>query len=335
MGPHGRSRLFTSWTSQPARPLGRLTCWVSGVALITATAPAAMAEGGLSIGSSGACVNLPGASKISAVQIAPVVRRLRSAGVRKVRIPLYAERYVSGSSAPFRVDHSYLDRIKDLAHEFTSSGFEVILDAHDFRSVKQNPQANTPKLTAFWKAAALQWSGLPKTVSYEILNEPALGITGKNLYITLSPSILEIRRIDRSRELIVGGANYSHFSSLTQVGQLLGPNITPTFHFYDPLAFTHQGAKWQPRYRHSGQIHLPPSYEIAIARAVESVRSLRARTGRTPLVGEIGVIANAPANERIEYIQRATAAFASEGMTSCLWSWPVDKDDFDIRSLVS
>lgn len=259
--------------------------------------------------------------------------RMRGAGIDTVRIPLFAEPHV-GEKAPYEVDPDYLNRVKAMAATMTRSGMSVILDAHDFKSVKKEPAVYTPRLTAFWKAAAAHWRRLPATVSFEVLNEPALGVNARNLTAVLQPSIREIHKVDPNRMVIVGGAWSSHFGALKQTEPLLGPRVSPTFHFYDPMNFTHQGAAWNARYKDSRLVALPATYETSITRAVAAARSLRARTGKLPFVGEVGVISTVPDAQRLAYLRRATAAFAAAGMQSCLWSWPAKRDSFDIRPLL-
>jgi aryl-phospho-beta-D-glucosidase BglC (GH1 family) len=53
-----------------------------------------------------------------------------------------------------------------------------------------------------------------------------------------------IRDIDAEHTILASGAHYDSLGDLLTTQTIDDPNVIYTFHFYEPYAFTHQGASW-------------------------------------------------------------------------------------------
>src|SRR3546814_20509250 len=78
----------------------------------------------------------------------------------------------------------------------------------------------------------------------EISNEPPDKLTNANLLATLAPALAAIRATNPTRAVVIGGENWSGIDSLATLDLPDDPNVYPTFHYYAPFDFTHQGATW-------------------------------------------------------------------------------------------
>jgi hypothetical protein len=58
------------------------------------------------------------------------------------------------------------------------------------------------------------------------------------------PIVDAIRKIDPKRIIMIGGTQYNSVYALKDISVINDPNIVYTFHFYEPLIFTHQKAPW-------------------------------------------------------------------------------------------
>jgi endoglucanase len=78
---------------------------------------------------------------------------------------------------------------------------------------------------------------------YELMNEPhGIGIEVWNGIV--ARLFEKVRAIDRRHYIIVGGADWNSTAAMKQLPDFKDDKVIYTFHFYDPHAFTHQGAPW-------------------------------------------------------------------------------------------
>ena len=80
---------------------------------------------------------------------------------------------------------------------------------------------------------------------FELLNEVVLPDSGP--WNTLAAETVQrIRSMDQSHWIMVGGNYYNAITALKDLAILPDQKIVYTFHFYEPLPFTHQKAYWVP-----------------------------------------------------------------------------------------
>lgn len=96
-----------------------------------------------------------------------------------------------------------------------------------------------------WKIIAETCSNETSIAAYDLMNEPTLSREGKSQYIELLESVISvIREEDPNHVIIVEAAvgiegDEASFSKPTWV-EVSDQNIMYSFHFYEPIRFTHQ-----------------------------------------------------------------------------------------------
>jgi endoglucanase len=167
---------------------------------------------------------------------------IKSLGIDVIRLPINLHSMTLGDPDQ-TLDPLFLfflDQVITWAEELD---LYLILDNHTFDpSDATDPQIGDI-LNPVWLQMAQHFSGRSEKILYEILNEPH-GIS-HNLWNSIQGDVIQtIRSVDTTHTIIVGGADYNSYNSLSKLPVYDDNNLIYTFHFYDPFVLTHQGASW-------------------------------------------------------------------------------------------
>jgi len=189
---------------------------------------------------------------------------LREIGLTHVRLPFEPRWMWDERSHTLRPDETA--EYFDAADRCAKAGLAVIIDAHYLKTTWVTPTmaGDDPQTTRF-EELELFWAALaaraattdPERVFLEILNEPHdLTKETKNEAFNKSPKAHDVwpvgqaRLIDIIRKaapnhtIIATGDDYGGISGLLRLRPVADSNIVYSFHFYDPMFFTHQSAAW-------------------------------------------------------------------------------------------
>ena len=247
---------------------------------------------------------------------------IKAAGFTSIRLPVRFSGHAA-TAAPFTIDAAFMTRVRHVVDLATAAGLNVIIDLHNYDELMAAPDANAARFAGLWKQIAATFAAAPATVWFELVNEPNTNLTNAKLPAIITPALAEIRATNPTRPVIIGGEGWSGIGSLATLPMPADPNVVPTFHYYDPFAFTHQGATWVTPIPPTGRVFGSAADIAEIDRNLQTVRDYIARTGRVPFVGEYGAndIAAVPVSERIKYYDTITAAYASVGVQTCAWGY--------------
>jgi endoglucanase len=120
--------------------------------------------------------------------------------------------------------------------------------------------ANQDRMVALWRAIAARYRDEPALAGYDLLNEPVVAGASTAWEDLARRTAAAIREIDARHALFVertngvirsGGAVDWNENRNGEMNLFLlnDTNVVYEFHFYKPMAFTHQGASWVPPLR--------------------------------------------------------------------------------------
>ena len=171
-------------------------------------------------------------------------RLIAEAGFDTIRVPIRWSAHAL-AEPPYTVDEDFFRRVDWVVENGLANGLNVVLNMHHYDEFFSRPAEHTERFIAIWQQIVTRYKDMPDTVYFEPLNEPHGGLTNQRWGDIFAETILAIRRIDNRHTLIVTGADWGSRRGLANLRLLEGEeNYVCSFHFYDPMLFTHQGATW-------------------------------------------------------------------------------------------
>ena len=277
----------------------------------------------------GACINIGNTLEIGKARnpyhpvTAADFKRIKAAGFQTVRIPVrWDDR--SLSKPPYTVDPKWMDHVQSVVDEALTAGLNVILNSHHFQPIYETPLKVEPWHTAVWRQIAHRFKDYPDArLWFELENEPHKNFDDSNLRAVLDPALAVVRKSNPDRPVIYGGQKWSGIDSLTTLTLPDDPNVYPTFHYYEPFDFTHQGAQWvAPDVPPVGREYGTAADKKRLDADVAKIAAFEKRTGLIPFMGESGAYEKyIPTAQRVAYTRAVHDAFAPIGVDICQWAY--------------
>jgi endoglucanase len=246
---------------------------------------------------------------------------IRDGGFSTVRLPISWSSHAA-LQPPYAIDPAFLKRVHHVVDRATAAGLRIMLDMHNFSAIEEDPVSQQERFVAIWTQIAASFADAPDSVWFELLNEPHNKLTNANLAAVYAPALHAIRATNPKR-IVVVGPEWNNLDKMIAFDFPDDPNIVPSFHYYDPFPFTHQGARWviptPPVGRGFGSAQDKAELDATLAK----VKAYMQSSGRLPFVGEYGAQddARVPLAQRLRYYGTVSAAFASIGVDSCIWGY--------------
>jgi endoglucanase len=203
-----------------------------------------------------------------------LLRTLHSRGMRHVRLPVPAETVMSSFGTKDAVERQ-LQALTRFVGQLIAIGYAVTVDLHPGAQFQKMHRDKPAEAMAALKDAWLMLARVigrfpPDKVFAELLNEPDVSA---ERWQNESRELAEfVRKLLPDTTLIVGPVNWQRADSLPRFKPLDDLNVVYAIHFYDPMAFTHQG-HWNSNDPLSEIKELP----FPLSRSNATVMELRAR----------------------------------------------------------
>jgi endoglucanase len=249
---------------------------------------------------------------------------IRLAGFRNVRIVLQSFGHMDTDG---KLDEVWLATLDTMVRAALDQGLTVILDEHDFNLCSKDAVLCRRNLNAFWSQIAPRFKDAPNRVVFELLNEPHGEITDELWNSMLAETLAIVRSSNPERNVIIGGG---HSNGLGSLKQLVLPeadhHIIATFHYYNPMSFTHQGAPWaNEKWRSLSNVAWGSEAENKVLNdEFDAARAWSVASGRPVFLGEFGAYDKAPMESRAKWDAAVARAAEAHGISWAYWQFDPD-----------
>jgi len=253
---------------------------------------------------------------------------IKEGGFDTVRIVLGAFRFMDEK---FVLPESWFKTLDGLVEDALAQNLTVILDEHDFGFCGHDAIGCRTQLLAFWKQVGEHYEDAPNRVVFEILNEPNQAVDAS--WNALHAEVLAaIRKTSPNRNVIIGPAFWNNVGWLDKLELPdADRHIIVTVHYYLPMSFTHQGARWTPEYMNRTGVSWGTAGEYAaIDRDFDAVQKWAKQHDRPILLGEFGAYDKGPIESRVKYTAAVARAAEKRGWAWTYWQFDSDFIVYDI-----
>lgn len=296
-------------------------------------------------------------------------RRMADWGFANVRIPFDYE-LIEDGDAPGGCNEAGLTWLDTALNWAEDAGLKAILDMHKapgfvFTMMTKEFDGPIPLISDpavrrrwldLWRRIAERYRGRFEQTAFELLNE--ITAPESESWNTLAAAAFQvIRDTDADRTVVVGTNMWNQTATFADLRPIDDDNVIYTFHFYDPIAFTHQRAKWMPEMVYYDRTvpypgrppELHQSAERASAEGNDFVANrlkkladfygdrehdrnmlaeflapaleFRDANNAEIYCGEFGVIHLAPAEDRLRWFRDTLGLFEAEGIGWSVWTY--------------
>lgn len=176
---------------------------------------------------------------------------VKNMGYDHIRVPLDYEIIETEEGEFIEDGFKYIDFAIENCKK---NGLRMVLDLHRAPGYSFDPghnksglfdsEALQERFYDIWKELAKRYGHEVDMLCFELLNE----VTNKEFQPTWNKMIRHtielIREVASDMRIIVGGYNNNSAEAVKALDMPYDDKVVYTFHFYEPLLFTHQGAYW-------------------------------------------------------------------------------------------
>ena len=252
-------------------------------------------------------------------------KMIRGGGFDTLRVNLYPFRHME-AAPDFALSNSWWQTTDWIVTNALAANLNVILDFHEYEITGKDPKGNKARFLAFWRQFAPRFQNAPSKVMFEILNEPNGKMTPEIWNQYLAEALAIIRTSNPTRTVIIGPAFYNSVDHLSELKlPARDTNLIVTVHYYKPMDFTHQGAKWAHKENITGVVWQgTPEERAAIDSDFKNVQKWAKKYRRPIFLGEFGAYDKGDMASRVrwtEYVAREAEKYG--------WSWTYWQFDSD------
>lgn len=243
------------------------------------------------------------------------------AGFTAIRLPIRWDAQAA-DKPPYTIDPEFFARIDGVVKLALHHKLALVLDMHHYTAMMSDPDTERARFLGLWKQVAEHYRDAPANVIFEVLNEPHAKLTQDKWNDALAAVLPVIRASNPHRTLIVGGSEWNNRKMLATLALPKDDrNLIATFHYYEPMAVTHQGAEWvSGAAAWAGTTWRGNATELrALREAFDGVAEWSKREQRPIYLGEFGAYSKADAASRIAWTRAVREHAEARGFAWAYW----------------
>ncbi|NLK88328.1 MAG: glycoside hydrolase family 5 protein [Clostridiaceae bacterium] len=283
------------------------------------------------------------------------IKQIRDWGFDHVRLPIDYEVLETEDGMMKTEGYGYVSQAISWCEKYD---LNIVLDLHkaygyDFNDAGDKARNNLftneelkQRFIKLWTNIANEY-GKYSNVAFELLNEVVEEENAEAWNELIRRTVPVIRSITKETPIIYGGIQWNSAGTLKYLEIPEDDNIIFTFHFYEPLVFTHQKAHWMEKMDKSAEMDYPDSMENhrmrsaalgyqggavcsaksetmgpgfmreMMAEAVEAAKN----AGVGLYCGEFGVIDQAPAEGTLRWFRDVFKVFRELDIGWAIWTY--------------
>lgn len=290
------------------------------------------------------------------------IKRIAEWGMDHVRIPVDYEVLETENGEPIEKGYGYIRQVLDWCVQYN---LNAIIDLHkaygyDFNDAGDKEKNNLfasellqERFVQLWICIVKEFASY-SNVAFELLNEVVERENADAWNVLIKKAVTGIRTVTKDAPIIYGGIQWNSVKTLKLLDVPQDENIIFTFHFYEPLLFTHQKACWIPNMNLEEDVSYPESMEYFCEKSKilgyqgEVVTQAKAKTMGVEFIcemiqeaidaaknagvglycGEFGVIDQAPIADTLRWFTDVNKVFEEHRIGCAVWSYK--KMDFGL-----
>lgn len=248
---------------------------------------------------------------------------IKAAGFSAVRLPVRWDARAA-YEPPYTINPEFFERVDWAVANARRVGLAIILDMHHYTAMMSEPDTELPRYLGIWQQVAEHYRAAPAEVMFELLNEPMGKLDDARWNAVIAKTIPLIRQSNPKRTLIVGGTDWNGYRKLATLNLPADDrDLIATFHYYEPMPVTHQGANWVAG--GSGWLGTrwtgSPAEQAELDGALDAVAKWAQREQRPVLLGEFGVFSAADMATRTAWTRAVVQGAERRGFAWAYWEF--------------
>jgi endoglucanase len=250
-------------------------------------------------------------------------QQIKAAHFDTVRVPVRWSAHAV-EDAPYTIDSDFFKRIDWVLDQCEANKLNAVLNVHHYDALDNDPDRHAARLLGLWQQITTRYRDRPASVYFELNNEPHDKLTADKWNDVAARLLAEIRKSNPTRPVIVGPVSWNGFRSLPQLKLPDDNNLIVTVHYYEPMAFTHQGAEWAPpniRDRKGVTWEGTAAQRAELRKAFDATAKWAKENQRPIFLGEFGAYSKADMASRARWTHAVVREAEARGFSWAYWEF--------------